>query len=219
MTKLIAFCGGMGCGKDTYGTEYSKQAGNAVKYSFATPLRKECEDFFRFLTHNNVGLENLRKHFNLTTDEFNNVLEIIKDEKVLNPYLRTPAMRKLLQYWGTDIRRNKDENYWVDKTIKDIKELLNKGKNVYLTDARFFNEFQAIKDIGGTLVYLETDDEERIKRIIARDNIKPSKEVLNHASEQDWKIFNDYDIIINTTKVGISNISKEISKILQEQQG
>jgi hypothetical protein len=54
----------------------------------------------------------------------------------------------LLQWWGTDLRRNQfGENYWVNKTVARIKE--ENPDIALITDTRFPNEAQAVKDLGG----------------------------------------------------------------------
>lgn len=54
----------------------------------------------------------------------------------------------LLQWWGTDLRRKHfGENYWVSKTIAQI---VKENPDVALiTDTRFPNEAQAVKNLGG----------------------------------------------------------------------
>ena len=60
------------------------------------------------------------------------------------PYGKHP---KLLQWWGTEYRRTQDPDYWVKKLVVRIK---NESPDVALiTDTRFVNEAQAIKDLGG----------------------------------------------------------------------
>jgi len=54
----------------------------------------------------------------------------------------------LLQWWGTDLRRVCfGENYWVDKTVAQIKK--ENPDVALITDTRFPNEAQAVKDLGG----------------------------------------------------------------------
>ena len=54
---------------------------------------------------------------------------------------------KLLQWWGTEYRRTQDPDYWVKKLVARIK---SESPDVALiTDTRFVNEAQAVKDLGG----------------------------------------------------------------------
>lgn len=58
---------------------------------------------------------------------------------------------KLLQWWGTEYRRNNyGQNYWVKKLVSQVaKESVDIA---LITDTRFPNEAQAIKDLGGYCV-------------------------------------------------------------------
>jgi hypothetical protein len=68
-----------------------------------------------------------------------------------NPDMSDPLcplgkQRTLLQWWGTEYRRSVNQNYWVDKALKRIKE--ENPQIALITDVRFPNEFQCIKDLG-----------------------------------------------------------------------
>lgn len=61
----------------------------------------------------------------------------------LAPYGKHP---KLLQWWGTDYRREQDTDYWVKKMFADMSVNLDVA---LITDVRFPNEAQGIKQRGG----------------------------------------------------------------------
>lgn len=74
----------------------------------------------------------------------------VVDGSVQSPTSQAPYGKHapLLQWWGTDFRRkNFGANYWVDKTVAQI---ARETPDVALvTDTRFPNEAQAVKDLGG----------------------------------------------------------------------
>ena len=62
--------------------------------------------------------------------------------------------RQLLQYVGTDYVRSICDSYWVDYIRGQILRLDDKDKKVLVADARFKNEAQVIRDVGGKVVVL-----------------------------------------------------------------
>lgn len=65
-----------------------------------------------------------------------------------------PAVRKLLQLWGTDIRRAYfGSSYWTSKAIPKIKLLLEDPLSVVVvTDVRFMDESSALRSCFGALI-------------------------------------------------------------------
>lgn len=88
------------------------------------------------------------------------------------------TVREVLQYFGTEIVRKMHSDAWVNATMYDIKK--ENPVFAFISDARFTNEFKAIKDNGGILVKLTRC-------------IEPSQ----HKSEQDIYSWTDWDVVIN----------------------
>lgn len=65
---------------------------------------------------------------------------------------KDPFSRTYLQYVGTDLARNYDEDYWVKTLDPLVEERLNKGIKVAITDVRFPNESRYVKSKGGVVV-------------------------------------------------------------------
>lgn len=86
-------------------------------------------------------------------------------ERILwnKPY--PPEVRALLQWWGTEFRRAQDPDYWVKKGIERIHEYEAHADLVVVTDVRFANEAQAIKEIGGMVVEVVAADHLRKERL------------------------------------------------------
>jgi hypothetical protein len=56
--------------------------------------------------------------------------------------------RWVLQYWGTEVLRN---NFHKDIWVASVENKLRQSKdNIVITDCRFINEVNAIKNVGGT---------------------------------------------------------------------
>ncbi len=67
-------------------------------------------------------------------------------------------IRALMQRLGTDVARKQwYEGFWVDLAIDKALELLDTGKNVVFTDARFPNEAEMIKYYDGQVWRIERD--------------------------------------------------------------
>lgn len=90
-----------------------------------------------------------------------------------------PNLRKLLQWWGTDYRRKRNPEYWVRQLLYQLDSC---GRYV-ISDVRFRNESEAIRDIGGE-VWLITGRE------------APNEGIANHPSEAlDFR----YDRVVENT--------------------
>lgn len=96
---------------------------------------------------------------------------------------------KLLQWWGTEYRRNQDQMYWV----KQWKAGINPKANIVLsTDMRFSNEAEAIKQVGGFTI--------NVSRLNADGTpfVDPSRD-KNHVSETQLDGYNfDFRISVKT---------------------
>jgi len=69
--------------------------------------------------------------------------------------------RQILQVVGTDLfRRYICDDFWVRIGIRKIKELQEKNPNlnIVISDTRFLNEADAIKTLGGHLVWLHREN-------------------------------------------------------------
>jgi hypothetical protein len=107
--------------------------------------------------------------------------DLPEDEKVAWVNEHKLALRALLQWWGTDYRRNQNPSYWIMQAILRIKGLLAQGKSIVMDDCRFDNEMEVITNFGGYHIYIETPDAERL----ARERSGGAENgIANHASEQ-----------------------------------
>lgn len=211
---LVAFCGKMGSGKDTFGAQFKKLHPKAVKMSFAGPLKMELLSFIYCLKND---IDNVKKIYNINQGTLDEVLEIMGGIEEINSIdikHKDAKVRKLLQYWG-GMRRKQDPNYWIKAMKNNIES--ESAKNIYITDARFLNEFKMIKELGGILIFLDTDINTVKNRIYKRDGIIPSEEALNDVSEKECELYNDYDHVIDTSHIQKKDIKKKLKQILENE--
>ena len=97
--------------------------------------------------------------------------------------------REFLQIMGTEVFRAKDPNVWVNLLIKEVQEM-SPNTNVIVTDARFNNEFEALKKAGFFLVKLIRAETARA----AEEQV--SEEVAKHASEIDMLSYEGFDCVL-----------------------
>lgn len=164
--KIIGLAGQQGAGKDYICDQLMTRmmTGNegarrmvpptvVYRMAFADILRWEVEDI-------------------LQMREYHTVWE--------KPY---PAeVRWLLQQWGTELRRNQDPDYWVNKGIDYIRKQTHQPNLWVITDVRFSNEVDLIENAGGIVANVIASDENRAKRLdISRLELAQRSQ---HASEQ-----------------------------------
>ncbi len=99
-----------------------------------------------------------------------------------------PAVRRLLQWWGTEFRRAEDPEYWIKWGLNAAR--LSKAHVVLFTDTRFQNEVDAITTAGGMIVNVSASQKTREKRI----GITPmhASEALAGLLPHDVLIDNEY---------------------------
>ena len=126
-------------------------------------------------------IDELESNFPKLLDELSLLYGIKKGEL----FIEKPILvRRLIQEYGTDVRRKDDKNYWVKRWKEKV---ISSGyERIVVDDVRFLNEAEAVNDLGGTIIE------------IARDNIYDGD---THISETEMrmitpsvKIFNDKDI-------------------------
>lgn len=193
---VFAMSGKMGSGKDTVGDLISKDERfskfDIIQTSYATPLREEISDIVRKLEFG-VPIEKLSEDYNVTIHNIDRLTQLLKGNSI---FQRTPEARLAIQYWGTDVRRKQNPNYWVNKIVEHIIKEINYGRSVYVTDVRFPNEADSILDIGGKVIRLSVPWKTRVDRIMFRDGATPTKEQLEHKSEtglDEYKFEATYD--------------------------
>ena len=218
LPKIISFSGGMAAGKDTFGKEYEKLCKeNSFKVehlSFAEPLKDELNSLIRSVRENN-NVRDIAKAFNTNCIDIMMLRAMILKEDYLHPNFtsrdRTPNVRKMLQFWGTNVRRKQNDNYWVNIVKKQIEDNLKNNVYSFITDARFVNELEMLNKVGCKTILLKAPLELRLQRLYDRDKIYVSQESLNHPSETECFLYKNYSYEIDTTKED----EKSLSRILE----
>lgn len=90
-------------------------------------------------------------------------------------------IRKLLQFWGTDYRREENDRFWIERVFETWD--FTSGDTIFcFTDVRFVNEVETIKDLGGVVWYVEAPKEVRAKRLGVSEEELES--LSSHATEK-----------------------------------
>lgn len=116
---------------------------------------------------------------------------------------KTYESRKLLQEEGTEYGRNKCGNdIWIRYLSEWMYILNQKGiTDFVITDCRFENEANWIKQKNGKIIRVELDKSQ---------NIYKDKETQSHISETELDNYNQWDMILN------NNINKIESNMILE---
>ena len=129
---LVGLIGFKQVGKTTAASYLQDQYG-FVRHNFKDALVAEMKDRFPDL------LEELSSIYVMTIDELFSQ--------------KPPAMRALMQNYGTNVRRVDKDSYWTDKWFSELP-----CGNVVVDDVRFINEADCIKEAGGVLIRLVRPD-------------------------------------------------------------
>lgn len=194
MKKIIAITGLKGSGKDTTADYIIKNYDNWEKDSFAGTLKDAVSAIFGWDRKMLAGETPEDREIRETRDDY-------WSEKL--GFEVTP--RIVLQKLGTDcLRCHFHQNIWVDSLERKIR---NTTKNVIITDCRFKNELDMLRNLGATIIRVERDTLpewfEKVGELNTKGynnagiiNLVP--EVKNiHISELDWIGYDKPDFILH----------------------
>ena len=138
---IIGVTGFIGSGKDTI-ADYLVTHHGFKRVSFAASLKDAVAAVFGW---DRELLEGTTKSSREWREE--------KDEWWSNRLGMNITPRWVLQYWGTDVLRNHFHN---DIWVASVENKLRQAKdNIVITDCRFENEVNAIKNAGGITVRVQ----------------------------------------------------------------
>lgn len=127
---IIGLHGKAGSGKDAIANAICLANSNYERFAFADPIRQACNVMFGWSTDKLKDFE-----FKESVDPVFNV---------------TP--REVMQLLGTEFGRSINPDLWVLILTNKIKDL----HDVVITDVRFENEAEAIRELGGVIIHVVT---------------------------------------------------------------
>lgn len=223
MMIIVGISGKIGSGKNYLANllieELNSRGYKTGEASFATPLKQELSNIIELiqeLRNNNQNSETIikaitslyRMPIHHSEKIYSFLEEDINNNSDINGYSRTEGVRRALQYLGTDVRRNVDNNYWV----KRFHENLTVDGFVFVTDVRFPNEADSIIEHGGKVLRLEPPVEVVAERTAQRDGMSYSSEAHQHISELALDDYSHFSKIIRETTFDIPAIVDELLK-------
>lgn len=208
--KLIGIVGFIGSGKDTVAKEFVKYG--CVQDSFAAPLKDVVASTFGWDRSKLEGDTISSRDWRETPDMF-------WSRKTGIPNF-TP--RLALQLMGTDVMRNHfHEDIWIDSLEYRLRAK-QEERCVVVSDARFENELNLIKNLGGHIIWVQRGELPEWYEVAktASDNainrkIMQTKYRDVHESEWNWVGCKaDYVIHNNSTLEDLQAEVHQLYKIL-----
>lgn len=194
-TAIIGIVGLIGSGKDTVADHFVKQGG--VKESFARSLKDAASVIFGWPRELLEGDTIKSREFRETPDMF--------WTRKLGIDNFTP--RLALQLLGTDVLRNHfHKDVWLHSMEYRIMRLQTRPNYIVISDARFKNELDLIKGMGGKVIWVQrgelpdwftTAQEANAGNVISR-KIMTTRYASIHPSEWDWAGYPVDHVIQNT---------------------
>lgn len=145
---LIGLVGLARSGKDTVG-EYLETKG-FLRKSFAAPMKiitREIDPLLDFRPHRSHNLHEVPVRLSDALREHD-------EDWVKANY---PEYRRFLQRLGTEAFRGFDESFWINWLFNELDASDPMPAHVCITDARFPNEVERIRERGGVMWRIERD--------------------------------------------------------------
>jgi hypothetical protein len=189
---IIGICGFIGSGKDTV-ADYLVNFHEFRRESFANTLKDAVASVFGW---DRTLLEGRTKE----AREWREQVDPWWAERLAMPTL-TP--RWVLQYWGTEVcRKGFHDDIWIASLENKLR---NSKDNVVISDCRFPNEIQSIRDAGGKIVWVQRGDLPDWYDTAIQANLGHNYAVQDlkmrkiHASETAW-VGTDFDTVIDNNR-------------------
>lgn len=204
---VIGIVGNIGSGKDTI-AHYLTQFHDFNQLSFASSLKDAVANVFGWDREQLEGRTQESREWREEVDSY-------WSKRLSMPTL-TP--RWVLQHWGTELAR---KNFHDDIWVASLENKINKADtSIVISDCRFPNEIQAIRDLGGYVIRVQrgelpewyADAELALKGSIVGINSLQTKKI--HTSEWSW-LGTKYDILINNDGT-VDDLYDKVAKFVEE---
>ena len=206
---IIGICGFIGSGKDTV-ADYLVNFHEFRRESFANTLKDAVASVFGW---DRTMLEGRTKE----AREWREQVDPWWAERLSMPTL-TP--RWVLQYWGTEVcRKSFHDDIWIASLENKLR---NSKDDVVISDCRFPNEIQSIKNAGGMIIWVKRGNlpDWYDTALGANDGILPDQELLKklkvHASETAW-VGTEFDSELENNS-SIDELYLKIESLVKNQQ-
>jgi hypothetical protein len=151
--QIFGLCGPKGVGKDHFANLVLGFNPNFKILKFATPLKRMVHEIWGF------SLQSMEK-FDSKELAFQEPIEM---DKFLPAMIQKTGLalekkgkfakniREILQFFGSEYVRASQQNYWIELMRYEIQRAKTK---VLITDCRFKNEIELVKDLGGSTIFI-----------------------------------------------------------------
>lgn len=225
--QLLALNGKLASGKDTVAPAVLSRLGaaNPQHLSYATWLKNEIDLVVAAITVSDSpqsAAAQVAQSMGVESADAGFVTGVLwqatrRSGHGLTARSRTPEMRLVLQYWGTEVRRKQDDNYWVKRALRDAVASIAHGNSVYFTDVRFPNEVEWAQRLGFPVIRLEVDHETQRQRHVHRDGSEPDAQALRHPSETSLDGYEGFDAVIDNSGA-LAETVEAICQLLEQRQ-
>jgi hypothetical protein len=202
---IIGVCGFIGSGKDTV-ADYLVNFHEFRRESFANTLKDAIAAVFGW---DRTMLEGRTKQ----AREWREQIDPWWAERLGMPNL-TP--RWVLQYWGTEVcRQGFHDDIWIASLENKLR---NSRDNVVISDCRFPNEITAIRNQGGTIVWVQRGELPSWHIMAAKANqgdtfaAEKLKALGVHASESSW-VGTRFDAVLDNNG-SLEDLFKQVKSLL-----
>lgn len=199
--KGVVFSGRLAAGKDTVAVALFEHLGvRSTHVSLGAALKDELDGIIDLLRQvpRSESVDAVVEFVSCTPPQAETLTGMLYECDIfsLSARDRTDAVRKALQFLGTDIRRRQDPDHWVRRAVTSAQAALNDGRWVFVTDCRFPNDVAGFQQLGLLAVRLLVDQQTQAHRLWERDALVLRPELVSHTSETALDDF-EFDVTID----------------------